>query len=304
MRCWNIYCSLILLLCFPFLAYGANDFRVLVVLSESMTPYQAFAKAFQHDLASGIRVSVSEHPEDIPADELQADLIVTVGVKATDLMMDKAAPILAVMIPSTKYPDLQEKRTRASPVSAIYIDQPMSRQVALLGAVLPESQRVGVLYSAESRIDLKELHKELGRQGYKLVARQVQGSETLSSDLEDVLEHSDVLLAIPDSSIFNSSYIRNILLSSYRRHIPLVGLSQAYVNAGALCAVFSTPEQLAAQASAAATQFAQTRHLPPPQPPSLYTVAINQEVARALGITTQSADLLHLQVENEGRARR
>ena len=304
MRCWKICCSLIFLLCLPLSVFGADELRVLVVLSESTTPYQTFATAFRQNLSSNIHVSVLEHPEDFSTNGRPADLIVTVGVKATDRAMGEATPVLAVMVPSATYFDLLEKQTRAKQISAIYIDQPLSRQVALLGAVLPESPRVGVLYSTESRINLNELRTELDRQGYKLVAKQVRGSETLSSDLDDVLEHSDVLLAIPDSNIFNSSYIRNILLSSYRKRIPLVGLSQAYVNAGALCAIFSTPEQLAAQASAATNVFAQTRRLPVPQPPSLYTIAVNQEVARTLGITTKSTDLLRIQVEHESRTRR
>ena len=299
-RCWKICCSLIFLLYLPLLAYGADDLRVLVVLSESMTPYQTFAKTFRQNLPSNILVSVLEHPEDFSVNTQQADLIVTVGVKATDLMMDKAAPVLAVMIPSTKYLDLQIKQIRVKQISAIYIDQPLSRQVALLSAALPENRRVGVLYSEESRIDLKELHNELDKQGYQLIAKKIRGSETLSSDLEDVLEHSDVLLAIPDSNIFNSSYIRNILLSSYRQRIPLVGLSQAYVNAGALCAIFSTPEQLAAQAGAEVILYAQTRHLPGPQPPALFTIAVNREVARTLDITIKSPDSLHMQIENKG----
>lgn len=269
-----------------------------------MTPYQSFAKAFRQNLPSNIQVRVSDHPESLSAEDIQADLIVTAGVKATDLMMDKAIPVLAVMIPSTKYFDLMEKQHRIRQTSAIYIDQPLSRQVALLSAVLPENRRVGVLYSEESRIDLKDLHNELDKQGYKLIARKVQGSETLSSGLDDVLEHSDVLLAIPDSNIFNSSYIRNILLSSYRRHIPLIGLSQAYVNAGALCAIFSTPEQLAAQASAEAILFAQTRQLPGPQPPAQFTIAVNQDVARTLDITINPPDALHIEVENAARMRR
>lgn len=303
-RCWKICCSLIFLLSIPLFAFGADELRVLVVLSGSTTPYQTFAKTFRQNLSSNVHVSVLERPGDASIRDQPADLIVTVGVKATDLMMSTPIPVLAVMVPSATYSDLLEKQTRVGQISAIYIDQPLSRQVALLSAALPERRRVGVLYSAASQINLEELHNELDKKGYKLVAKQVQGDKTLASDLEDVLEHSDVLLAIPDSTIFNSSYIRNILLSSYRRQIPLVGLSQAYVNAGALCAIFSTPEQLAAQASAASTLFAQTRHLPAPQPPALYTIGVNREVARALGVTTQSADLLHMRVENEGRARR
>jgi len=79
-----------------------------------------------------------------------------------------------------------------------------------------------------------------------LIARHLRSKDTLFSDLDELLIDSDVLLAVPDSEIYNSNSIRNILLSSYRRGIPLVGFSQAYVKAGALCAIFSTPEQLAA----------------------------------------------------------
>jgi putative ABC transport system substrate-binding protein len=291
---------LIFLLLLPLCAYGANDLRVLLVLSESMSPYQTFAKTFQQNLSPNFQVSVLERPENFSVNENQADLIVTVGIKATDWMIGKTTtPVFAVMIPSTKYFDLLEKQTRGRQISAIYIDQPWSRQVALLHAALPESRSIGVLYSSETRLNLRTLQNELARHGYKLVAKQMQSKETLSSDLEEVLARSDVLLAIPDSNIFSSSNIRNILLSSYRQRIPLVGLSQAYVNAGALCAIFSTPEQLAVQASVTTKLFAQTRHLPDPQPPALYTIAVNQDVARTLGVTTKSADLLHMQVEEE-----
>ena len=56
------------------------------------------------------------------------------------------------------------------------------------------------------------------------------------------VENSEVLLGVPDGVIYNSNNIRNILPSSYRRGIPLIGFSQGYVRAGAffVCAVFHT----------------------------------------------------------------
>ena len=45
---------------------------------------------------------------------------------------------------------------------------------------------------------------------------------------------SDVLLALPDSDIYNSNNIRQYPVQySYHRGVPLVGLSQALVNAAA-----------------------------------------------------------------------
>lgn len=134
-----------------------------------------------------------------------------------------------------------------------------------------------------------------------MIAKQTTSPGNLFDDLDDVLLRSDVLLAVPDSEVYNSNNIRNILLTSYRHGIPLVGFSQALVNAGALVAVFSTPEQLAAQASATTISFAQQKRLPDAQSPALYSIAVNQEVARTLGGTIKSAELLHLQVDKPQR---
>jgi putative tryptophan/tyrosine transport system substrate-binding protein len=290
--------GLVFLLLLPPFANGANNLRVLVVLSEISAPYQAFAKTFQQNLTSNFQVSVLQNPEDFSPGDDRADLIITVGIKATDSIASKtAAPLIAVMVPNTGYLDLLKKQNISRRISAIYIDQPWARQVALLNAALPEARSVGLLYSAESRINLQALHHELERHGHKLVARLTHGKDSLSSDLEDVIAQSDVLLAIPDGNIYNSNNIRDILLTSYRQHIPLVGLSQSYVNAGALCAIFSTPEQIAAQASMTAILFAQTRHLPEPQSPELFTIAVNRDVARTLDVTPGSAEMLHMQIE-------
>lgn len=273
--------------------------RILVVLSENLTPYENFAGAFKQNLPADFQVTILEHPERFSENEQNKDLVVTVGIKATDWITGKTkTPILAVMVPGAEYSGQPEKSSTARQATAIYIDQPWSRQLALLNAALPGRKNVGVLYSSDTKLNLLALRNELNGHGYKLIARKVQDNESLAADLKDLLQHSDVLLAVPDSNIFNSSNIRYILLSSYRQHIPLVGLSQAYVNAGALCAIFSTPEQFAAQASIIASQFARTRRLAEPQTPTLYTIAVNQDVARALNVTTQSADFLHMKIDN------
>src|ERR1017187_4514516 len=137
-RCWDALFGLIFLLLLPPFAWGADDLRVLVVLSESLAPYQTFAKAFQQNLSANIKVSVLERPESFSDNDQATDLIITVGIGAADWAMGRATkPVLAVMIPSSKYADLLEKRTRPKQISAIYIDQPWLRQMALLRAALP-----------------------------------------------------------------------------------------------------------------------------------------------------------------------
>lgn len=281
----------------------AGGLRVLLLLGDNQPLYQNFANAFRQNLPENVQVEVAEQAENYSADGRKVDLIVAAGIKAAERVAGKTAtPLLAAMIPRHKYSDLLAKRPPAAQTSAIYLDQSSARQAELISAALPEHNRIGLLHSSASRLDLNELRKQLEMRGATLIARQTTSSASLFDDLEDILSRSDVLLAVPDSEIYNGNNIRNILLTSYRHGVPLVGFSQAYVNAGALCALFSTPEQQAEQARAVAISFALKRNLPEAQFPALFSIAVNQEVARTLGSAIKSAELLRLQVEKAQRA--
>lgn len=283
-------------------SYAAENFKILVVLSDDNAPYQTFSRTFVQNLPANIEVRILERAEDLPEPTPATDLLVTVGVKAAVLLAAKTTtPLLAVMIPGNTYPDLLARRPRASQTSAIYLDQPWERQTDFLQAALPERRKIGVLRSADTSIDISTLRAELNRHDLKLTDKILQNKDSLFTDLQAVLANSEVLLAVPDSAIYNGLNIRNILLSSYRRGVPLIGLSQSYVRAGALCAIYSTPEHLAAQASSTSLAYLQTHQLPAAQYPALYSIAINQAVARTLGINLQSAELLQLQVDRAQR---
>jgi ABC-type uncharacterized transport system substrate-binding protein len=278
---------------------AAENLKVLVVLSDTSAPYQSFATALNNSLPALMRPTVLEHPEQLSHDVPQADLIVAVGMNATELAAAQTSiPVLAVMVPRVGYEEL-----RAAPkkiirsIAAIYLDQPWARQLDFWRAALPDRRRLGLLHTPDTHIDVARLRQDVGLRGGSLVAQPVLSADELFERLESVLASSDVLLAIPDSMIYNSSNIRNILLTSYRHGVPLIGLSQAYVNAGALCAIFSTPEQLAGQASATLISFARTGQLPEAQYPAAFTIAVNQQVARSLGIAVPSAEEIRNQMD-------
>ena len=234
--------------------------------------------------------------------EQGAGLVVTVGLKAGEWVAPRTnRPILLAMLPSHQYAEIRAKHHSGEPVSAIFVDQPWFRQVSLIRAALPGFKRIGLLHAPEDNLDIAQLRALLEQEGDSLVAKAADPAASLYANLSGVLSQSDVLLAVPDSTIYNGENIRNILLSSYRQRVPLVGLSQAYVNAGALCAVYSTPQDLAVQASTDTVGFARNRRLPDAQFPHLYNVAVNREVAMMLGIRIDSATRLKLQIEQAER---
>ena len=279
----------------------AQELNLVILLSDNTAPYLSFAKKLKDSLPASVQATVIEHPENYPSSARQADLIITAGMKATELAATQTSiPVLAVMIPKASYESLLAQKSLQNParmISAIYLDQPWDRQLDFVRAALPERRKIGLLYSEDTRIDVARLHQDIAHRGGSLIARPVRSAEGLYSSLESVLEDSDVLLAVPDSSIYSSNNIRNILLTSYRYHIPLIGLSQSYVNAGALCAIFSTPEQLAEQASITTSLFSRTRQLPGSKYPAAFTIAVNQQVARSLGIELPSPDVIRNQMD-------
>ncbi|MDP1592907.1 MAG: ABC transporter substrate binding protein [Gallionella sp.] len=288
--------SILLLGCLVPVGYAADGLNVLLVLSDSNALYQNFANTYRQSLPVGVQLHSLQRAEDFNGQH--ADLVVTVGVKAAErVAMNTTQPMLAVMIPSHSYAGLLAQRPGNKLTSAIFLDQPWHRQVSFLRAVLPERRKIGVLYSTDTRLEIAALRSELSDHGFTLIGSALGSDDDLFTRLESVLTASDVLLAVPDSAIYSSNNIRNILLSSYRRSIPLVGFSQSYVRAGALCAIFSTPEQLAAQASRATVSFSQTRKLPDAQYPVFYEIAVNHEVARTLGLSIKPAESLRLQLE-------
>lgn len=279
----------------------AETLNVRLILSDSSPPYQQFFTALNKALAaSKVDVAVIESRNGGGA---PAGLVIAVGMKAMELAIAEFdAPVLGVMVPRMGYEmliDSHSSHRHSKVISAIYLDQPWDRQLNFIRAALPGRNIVGLLYSSDIPIALPRLPR-----GMSLNAQSTRPSENLFAALESVLNNSDVLLVVPDSEIYSSSNMRNILLTSYRYKVPLIGISQAYVNAGALGAIFSTPEQLAAQAGEMIVSFARNRRLPEPQYPVSFSITLNQKVARSLGIMLDSPEAIRERMDKAEEGRR
>lgn len=277
----------------------AETLGVNLILSDYTPPYQQFASALDKTLVtSKANVIVKESRAGGGA---KPDLVVAVGVKATEIALaDFDAPVLSVMVPKAGYEALlRHSQKPLKAVSAIYLDQPWDRQLNFIQATLPKHGIVGMLYSPNTSIILPRLPH-----GMSLNAKSVRSAEALFTSLEYILESSDVLLVIPDSEIYSSNNVRNILLTSYRYKVPLIGISQSYVNAGALCAIFSTPEQLALQTAEVIVSFAKDQRLPEPQYPASFSIGINQQVANSLGIDIPPINVIRQRMDKAGGEKR
>ena len=124
----------------------------------------------------------------------------------------------------------------------------------------------------------------------------MSSDKALIAGREELLSASEVLLALPDPMLSSPTAARSILLTSYRYQKPIIAFSRAYVTAGALAAVFITPAQVADDLiDWLRTQDPKRVTLPPPRDPAAFEIAVNRQVARALGIDVpDDSELLRL----------
>ena len=267
---------------------------VAIVLSEPGGAYGEVADALRRELPPG--VTASEMQDAPPADAAaRPRLTIAVGAGACGAAARATgAPVLCTLIPRSAFERIAaDTANRNRALTALYLDQPPSRQIALVRQVLPKAQSIAMLFGPESAPAEGVLAAAATRQGLRPEIAKASGPEDLYPALQRLLEGGgEALLAVPDPRIFNAGTVQNILRASIRARVPLLAFSPAYVRAGALAAVHTTPQQTGRLAGAMARDFLAGRALPAPLYPSDYTVTVNPQVARSLGLEVPDGEAL------------
>ncbi|TFY95215.1 ABC transporter substrate-binding protein [Pseudomonas nabeulensis] len=184
-------------------------------------------------------------------------------------------------------------------ISLLWSDPPLDRQLRLIATVLPQAQRIGVLYGADSEFLLPELRQYAAPMGLEIVPQRWDSIND-SRALQTLFRNSDVLLGLDDPQLYNPKTAKNLLLSSYAQQLPLVGPNAGFVRAGSLASTYSD------QTDWLAVLDRLLDRPPATWPRSLYPdhfkVVGNPQVARSLGIEqVDEADVAARLAEGEKR---
>ncbi len=276
---------------------------VNLVLSEEGGAYAQVANQLRATLAEGstARLAIREvtltslqQGDTLPADAGHIWVAVGSGAMQALAQRNPAQPILNVLVPRSAFDKIARQGGRfgdARRFSAIFLDQSWVRQFALIRLALPKCNRVGILLGTDSVELAPALRAAARTAGFTLDIEKVESENDLLPALKKLLAESEAILAVPDPAIYNRNTAQTILLTTYRHQVPLFGFSPSYVKAGALAAVYSRPEQIGRQAAEAIRQAAEQR-LPPPQAPRYFSVGVNSQVARSLGLDVDNETVL------------
>jgi putative tryptophan/tyrosine transport system substrate-binding protein len=274
---------------------GAAD-AVLLLLSERGGVYAEAAEAMGRELIAVADVSQRIAGEAGAPQQPAPRAAVAIGAEACRRLVENgltAPHRLCVLLPKAAFDRIAgSARARGRLPSAVLLDQPASRQMALIRLALPERRGIAILHGPETAALGTVLAASAGAQGLRAVTERIERVEELPAALQRVLAGQDLLLAVPDGMVYNSHTIQNILRASFARYVPLMGFSPAYVRAGALLALYSTPAQVGAQAGRALRAALAGSPLPPQQHPQAFEVEVNPHVARSMGIELEDGALL------------
>ena len=247
-----------------------------------------------HDKHDGIKIDEKKLNDNPGSNKLlEYDFIITLGNKPAEYALKKniKKPVLSLLITKKAIELLNKTYNPDHAWSTISLDQPIKRQLLLIKHLLGKNKTIGTIFGPYSQKHQKNFIETAASLGLKLIYKNTTVTDQLISSLKSLTSRSDLILAIPDPVAFNRKTIRGILLLTYRRGIPVIGFSKSYVKAGALSAVYSTADQISRQAAEIINNRTDSKSFESKNfEPKYFSIAINKQVARTLGIKKINID--------------
>ncbi|WP_172838739.1 ABC transporter substrate-binding protein [Solemya velesiana gill symbiont] len=225
------------------------------------------------------------------------DLVIPVGKKSADWLHDKRIAhkyrykALYTLLPKASYGRLAVSDSRSS---AIFIDQPFERLLHFSKLISAGKPHVGVLLGPSTKQYRNRLESVASEMNIPIHFETADSSDQIGNKLRKLFSSTNLLLTLPDPEIYNRKNVVGILLSSYHNQVPVLGFSSAYVKAGALAAVYSTPEDIGKQISDTVKKYlgSNGKRLDSPGYTEYFSISTNESVGKSLGISLPDEDKL------------
>jgi hypothetical protein len=266
------------------LAAPAMATTVHIAIPLEQSGHADLAKAIRHALLQGdptLQVKILAIDADAPADEGRAELLITVGEQLLPWAASRTdyGAILCFYTHAAHFRQLSWPRGKAT---ALYREQPLTRQLDLARLLLPELADVALIYrQGDAPAQLNNLQN---LSDIRLTTVDVEGRDNWVRTLSELMVEHQALLAVDDPILYNRNTVRSILLTTYRHGRVLIGPSRPFVTAGSLASVYTTSDQYLAQLVGMSASYLSRGELPEPQYPDQFQVAINYQVAASLGM--------------------
>lgn len=212
----------------------------------------------------------------------------------------KQGRIYGAVVPYHKAVETIAAAVETIDLRIISAEQPPRRVAKLTRNILVERASISVLHSESNDDRVIQLDRGFKTEPIELVPIDIPENRSVL-DVLAAQVNMQALLAVPDPRGVNRNTARHILRSTHSRKIPVIAYSREFVKSGALAAIYSTPQQFGNQVARiimnANRQTASGERLL--TRPKEYELAINNRVAKTMGLKPQTSQELKAAIDAE-----
>lgn len=216
--------------------------------------------------------------------EVPIDLILTVGNEATSEVSRNISDIPIVF---TMVLNPENVITNHENAVGASVNIPIDVQLKMIKEILPAMEDVGIIYDPTWNAGFIEQSINAAKAlNLDLLPVPVTSQKDIPNALKQVRNDADVLLAIVDNTVYTSGTARNIIEYTHKNDLPFVGISEPWVKAGALWALYFDNKDIGRQAAELASRIlsgnsAATLRIATPEKVHL---ALNLRTAELIGV--------------------
>lgn len=270
---------------------AAEKKKVAVITVKESTVYSDSLKGLKLALAEG-KVAVDLQEFDLLKEDtlaavrtLQPDLIVTFGTSATKKLAQeiKTTPIVFASVLGPVKSGLD-----APNVTGSLLNIPIEQQFKKFLNLVPTLKKIGVLYNPElNAAFVAEAQQVAAGMNLQLVTRPIKDYREIIPSLNQWLGQIDGFWFIADDVVCQPANVKHLLLQTLKLRKPVMGISPAFVQTGALLSLSCDYEDIGRQAGEICLRVLQgTKPADiPPTSPRQVKLHLNLNSAKTLGVT-------------------
>lgn len=223
-------------------------------------------------------------------------LIVTLGTGSTlaalQASQEKQTPLVFSIVGAPKATGILKEHNSSGPnITGVSMKIPMDEQFRLIQEILPQTRRIGILFSKDTPQAVATGHEARDTaidMGWQQITTSLDHSELpqLHKKVRQLAEYVDVIYLPTDPILGTPDNIQTIVRGADQLGVPVIGVARDFVEAGVLAALHCDFYELGRQTGEAIAQVLMGIAVQtiPPQKPMIKRVSLNLDKARKLNI--------------------
>jgi putative ABC transport system substrate-binding protein len=278
---------------------ASTHVHIAVVKSLDLPQYNSAYQGFLKTLtATGYEpepttVTLTADDADVAQDlrhvhQAKPDLILAIGSHAARAVsaVEKTTPIIYSMVLSSPGGAADESALPAqSNLTGASLNIPLHVQLEYIKSVFPDARRIGVISDPTRTKDIVDSASVIAHaQDMVLRVEWVEKESDVPDAVRALTDSIDVLWMLPDQTVITPRSSRFIIFELIKAGVPIMGLSSAYVKAGAVIALDCDYEDIGRQSGELAIRVlaGQSPATLEATAPRVFTLAVNDKVREHL----------------------